>query len=254
MKNQDGDKYRILVVEDAVVGQVVVRNILEAARFNVSIVSDGLAAIEALAGMQYDLVVMDCMMPDMDGFEATRRIRAGDAGADNETIPIIALTALVSVDDQDRCREAGMNDFVRKPVDEDDLVAAVLRQLEKKPAGPVVATADGSSEAEQKSLMAALEEWSPGFMDSIIDQFLADVPGEIEALRTALEASNLARLRDIAHRLRGAADVLQAHTLSSRALALEKASAEGRLPLARQLTPALMHELGKLDETLRDPD
>jgi len=147
-----------------------------------------------------------------------------------------------------------MNDFIRKPVDEDDLVGVIKRQLEKQPARPVIATADGSSEVEQKSLMAALEEWSPGFMDSIIDQFLQEVPGEIDGLRKALDTSNLARLRDIAHRLRGSADVLQAHTLSSRAMALEKASAEGKLPLVRQLTPALIHELEKLDGSLREPD
>ena len=252
--NDAGGKARILLAEDGAVGQLVTTQILEKAGYDVSVVSDGAAALDRLRNAPFDLVVMDCMMPGMDGFEATRAIRDGQAGDAARKIPIVALTALNSAEDRERVDAAGMDEFVGKPVGSVALLGVVSRCLEES--GGNDADGGDTDPPEDKgrddSLADALEEWSPGFMDSIIDQFLDEVPQEVSELREALASEDLQRLRDIAHRLRGSADILKARILSARARALEKAADVGSKLLVAQLTPALISELEKLTVDLRD--
>ena len=114
---------RILVAEDNVVNQKVAVRMLEKMDCRVDVVANGAEAIAAVRQMPYDLVFMDCQMPDMDGFEATRRIRAipGRIGR----VPIIALTANAMTGDRERCLEAGMDDYLSKPVQAPSLAAAL---------------------------------------------------------------------------------------------------------------------------------
>ena len=106
---------RILVAEDNPVNRLVITRILETLGFEIRVVGDGQQAVEALAE-PYDLVLMDCQMPVMDGFDATRLVRAGGSAIRDPGIPIIALTASAIEDGRDRCLVAGMNDFIAKPV------------------------------------------------------------------------------------------------------------------------------------------
>jgi signal transduction histidine kinase/DNA-binding response OmpR family regulator len=107
---------RILVAEDNVVNQMLARRLLERLGLEVTIADTGMAAIERLSISAFSVVLMDCQMPELDGYEATRRIRKGAAGEAARTVPIIALTANALSGDRERCLESGMDDYLMKPI------------------------------------------------------------------------------------------------------------------------------------------
>ena len=108
---------RILLAEDNEVNQLVAASILEQFGYECRVVNDGEAAVAAVRGEDYDLVLMDCQMPGMDGFEATRTIRREEQQAAADRLPIVALTANAIKGDRERCLSAGMDDYVTKPID-----------------------------------------------------------------------------------------------------------------------------------------
>jgi CheY-like chemotaxis protein len=120
---------RVLVVEDNVVNQQVASFLLMRFEQAVDVVSDGVEALEALARINYDLVLMDCQMPNLDGYEATRRLRAGGGGALNPAVPVVAMTANALPGDLERCTAAGMDDYLSKPVQPAALERALRRWL-----------------------------------------------------------------------------------------------------------------------------
>jgi len=115
---------RILLVEDHEVNQLIARKILERAGVTVELAVNGRKALEQLAARTFDLVLMDCQMPEMDGFEATQRFRALEQGTGRH-LPIIAMTAHSMAGDRDRCLQAGMDDYLTKPISRDALLHAV---------------------------------------------------------------------------------------------------------------------------------
>ena len=115
----------VLLVEDNVVNRLVASQMLERIGCRVDVACDGLEALEIVARRDFDLVLMDCEMPGMDGYETTRRMRASDVG--NPDIPVVALTGNAISGERDKCLEAGMNDFLTKPVTIAQLAAMVRR-------------------------------------------------------------------------------------------------------------------------------
>jgi CheY-like chemotaxis protein len=124
---RNGPNPRVLVAEDNPVNQRVAARLLEHLGIRADVVSDGYEAIQSLARQSYALVLMDCQMPELDGFEATARIRSGENGG--ARIPIIAMTASAMRGDRERCLAAGMDDYVSKPVRIEDLKTVVERWL-----------------------------------------------------------------------------------------------------------------------------
>ena len=123
----EGDPPRVLLVEDNRVNQKVALVMLEKLGCQVNVAGDGLEALDMLAGKDFDVVLMDCQMPDMDGFEATRRLRQREAGGDR--MPVVALTASAMQGDRERCLDAGMDDYICKPVQQKDLLRVLHRWL-----------------------------------------------------------------------------------------------------------------------------
>ena len=123
------DNVRILLVEDNPVNQKVALAMLKKLGFRTDVVANGLEAVKALQTVPYDLVLMDCQMPEMDGFEATRAIRQKESAASNPCIPIIAMTASAMQADRKKCLQAGMNDFIAKPVQSEELAVMLARWL-----------------------------------------------------------------------------------------------------------------------------
>ena len=129
ISENDKRKIRILVAEDNPVNQKVAQAILRKMGFRADVVANGQEAINALHMIPYHLVLMDCQMPEMDGFEATRVIRLEGSRALNPRIPIIAMTASNMRGDRDKCIQAGMNDFIAKPVQKRELAEMLARWL-----------------------------------------------------------------------------------------------------------------------------
>ena len=117
------------MAEDNPTNQAVAVAMLKRLGYRVEAVANGGEAIKALSEIPYDLVLMDCQMPEIDGYEATRWIRSGDSGARNPDIPIIAMTAHAMTGDRERCLAAGMNDYLSKPVQPKGLEQTLARWL-----------------------------------------------------------------------------------------------------------------------------
>lgn len=127
----DNRHFRILVAEDNQVNQIVVLAMIKKLGYRADAVANGEEAIRALESIPYDLVLMDCRMPEMDGYEATRRIRNSSSGLINSSVPIVAVTAHAMMEDRERCLNAGMNDYIAKPVIIEDLGAVLIKYLKE---------------------------------------------------------------------------------------------------------------------------
>jgi CheY-like chemotaxis protein len=132
-------KVRVLLAEDNPVNQKVALIMLQKLGISVDVAATGVEALDALIGVSYDLILMDCQMPEMDGYEATRRIRERERG--KRRIPVVAMTANAMVGDREKCLEAGMDDHIPKPVRKDALHLALCRWL---PAGAMPSLEGGT--------------------------------------------------------------------------------------------------------------
>jgi len=119
---------RILLAEDNEVNQLLAVILLEGWGVSVEVVGDGLEALEALRKTRYDLVLMDIQMPRMDGFEATARLRQPESGVLDPRVPVVAMTAYAMREDRQRCLEAGMDDYLAKPIEPATLLEVLNRQ------------------------------------------------------------------------------------------------------------------------------
>ena len=120
---------RILVAEDNEINQIVTTQVLSKVGFTCDLVANGKEALAALQSKEYDLVLMDCQMPEMDGFEATRQYRTREVERVAKPVPIIALTANALRGDRERCLEAGMTDYLTKPIDPIKLIDLVQQYV-----------------------------------------------------------------------------------------------------------------------------
>jgi CheY-like chemotaxis protein len=113
-RRSDPNAALVLVVEDSPVNRLVAVHVLERLGFRAHVVNDGREALQALSSQRYDAVLMDCQMPDIDGYEATRELRRRENGGRHT--PVIAMTAHAMTGDRERCLDAGMDDYIAKPV------------------------------------------------------------------------------------------------------------------------------------------
>jgi two-component system sensor histidine kinase/response regulator len=233
------EKTHILLVDDDRITHIVIKKMLEGAGYAVDLAGNGREAISALELNTYDLVLMDCLMPDMDGFEATRFIRDSESVQIDPETPVIALTGLTGGDDLARCFDAGMNAFVAKPVVLDALLVAIKQCLGKP---------EYEEPALQKNHLQKEQDREEGFMDGVIEKFIGDIPQTISSLKLAVKSSDVTELQNIGHRLRGVAGILNLAKLSTRSGALERAGQSGQSRLACGLALELIRELQILSD------
>lgn len=219
------------------VAQMVVKKIIEQAGYTLDLAANGQEAIKALESRHYDLVLMDCLMPIMNGFEASRMIRSGKSSKINAKIPIIAMTGLTAEDDQQRCIDSGMFEVISKPFGAEALIPVIRHCMSK---------VEGFDTTVDEPEAEARHTWDDGFLDNVIDQYLAEVPRVIGELQEAVDEGDPDKLRQVAHRFRGATDILNVSGLSARSKALEQAARAGETELAITHATDLIEELNKL--------
>jgi len=242
-KNTEPAYGHILVAEDDLVVQMTVKRMLEQAGYTLDLVADGQDVIKALESRHYDLVLMDCLMPGMDGFEATRVIRSTDSGRFDSGIPVIAMTGLTGDDDQARCFEAGVDNIASKPVDPHTLVTLIRQCLDRS---------ENTKSGSQQNEKGPEQFWEDDFFDSVINEFLADLPRVISDLEQAIDQRDMVVLRNVSHRFRGATDILKASRLSALSKSLEKAAKDGEAQLAIKFALELIEELQNLSFMLTE--
>jgi len=244
----------ILLAEDYQPNKQVALMHLENAGYTVDTVKNGIQAVAVCNEKKYDLILMDVQMPELDGYEATRKIRTGKSR--NKNVPIIALTAYADVTSKKNCREAGMNDIIVKPIKRESFLTMVNNWL---PGQSTLKHTKPSDRAEKKGKKATVESVPMDYekaifefggnkmvLDNAIKQFIEDLSNQILIFKNAIKTNDVEKFRTEAHRIRGGAANLTAMKLAAYAEQMEEMAINGKLDKARGCLNEFEKEFKKL--------
>jgi len=251
----------ILLAEDNPVNQAVALAMLQKLGYRADVVANGQEVIEALSRINYNLVLMDCQMPELDGFEATALIRSDSSAVLNHDVPVIAMTANALAGDRERCIKAGMNDYLSKPVKQKELEQTLARWLTTSESGPVVlldaVTALSQPDAgdqlqlfDEQELLDRLGDNHPLLLE-IISMASADLPVRLLQMQQALISENRAALRQAVHTIKGMAANLAACRLQQIADQLEGQADSAAIDQLKLLARQVSEQADLLLERLR---
>jgi len=218
---------RILLAEDSPTNQLIACANLKKAGHTVQVANNGRKAVDAWQAGEFDLVLMDVAMPEMDGLEATQAIRQKEQGTDRHT-PIIAMTAFALKEYQDKCRQAGMDAYVTKPVNPEELqrtIAPFLAQRRQQPAEP-------PKPAQPPVQLEEALEVVGGDVDllkDVVQMSLEECPEQVQALTAAVEQKDAHSVERSAHRLKGIMGNLGGMVAREAAQILETMGGQGNL-------------------------
>ena len=247
---------RILVAEDNLVNQKVALRLLEKLDYRVEVVANGQAAVAAWQSGRHDLILMDCQMPVMDGYEATRQIRRLEGG--KTRIPIVALTAHAMTGADEKCRAAGMDDYLTKPIDQGRLDACLQRHLPNTVRAGTAATGttraiaetSGEYPVDWETLLESIDG-DVGFAGELVRLFIASGDQALAAIAAAQKNSDYVTLRESAHMLKGASANLRASAASTAAAELEAAAESDDRAAIAVLAENLRDEVKRTSEYLQ---
>ncbi len=233
--NESLSSSRILVAEDNRANQHVAKGMLESLNYEVHVVDNGEKALQAMENTHYDLILMDCQMPVMDGYQATRLIREREKREKLPRIPIVALTAHAMEGDREQCLSIGMDDYLSKPFVRDQLQKTLEKWIgggsmsPRAPAGTIdvqdnsgkqnTMSASGSGETGEGTINTAVLDniralGIPRILQELIEIYLTDTPRLMNDLRDAVQSSNSSLLRMAAHSLKSSSANVGAVRLS----------------------------------------
>lgn len=238
------DQLRVLLAEDNSTNQLVIGNMLERLGCLVDIVSNGIEAIDSVQNRPYDVVLMDISMPDMDGLEATKHIRALDGEVSG--IPIIALTAYALDEDRQTALTAGMDEFVAKPVSRLELARAISRQSESRKNGSAVPERDPDNGAcfDMSVFNTLVGGMSPDTRKNALSAFAAELENWTGQVAEAADNKDIQSLEKSSHSIKGVAGTFGASALQAMAARVNTHARGDKPERALKLAP----ELGKLCE------
>jgi two-component system sensor histidine kinase/response regulator len=240
---------RVLLAEDNEVNQEVAVAMLRSLGCEVVAVPNGACAVERIGADDFDLLLMDCQMPEMDGFEATRAIRAGEAGG--ERLPIVALTAHAMHFDRESCLEAGMDDYVSKPFSKDDLRVVLRRWLDWRPVAQRKSADSSPLRRDMIGEIRALEAGSSeDLLESVIDAYLVSSAALEQAIVDASRGGDAIALARAAHTLKSSSGQVGADQLAGLCKAIESLARRDTLDEAPALVDAVVIELERVREAL----
>lgn len=233
--------WRVLIVEDMATNRLTAQALIARMGYQTDMAENGLKAVEKYKNNHYDLILMDCQMPEMDGFEATRKIRDLEKAEKRGHVPIIAMTGNVFESDRQKCFDNGMDDFIAKPVEPDVLMRKISSNLNTGE------NCSGETDSDQHIVMPdIIEHPEPARPDSgsscvvfdkaqlyerfgnddqliriVMDSFFQDAPELLDNIKTAIENNDAESVRSNAHALKGCAANVNAQCLKKAARALE---------------------------------
>lgn len=228
----------ILVIEDNYLNQKLAKNVLNNFDFDVELAINGQIGLEMLKAKNYDLILMDIQMPELDGYQTTKIIR----NTLKLNTPIIAMTAHSIVGEKEKCIAAGMNDFISKPFNPDTLYHKIIKKLSKALIINTVETTPTESveESSLKINMNYLNELSGGNSDfelEMIQLFLKQIPEELQNMANAIEINDIQKLRDLCHKLKSSFDIFGLQNISELLgkLSADTASGKDKTELLKQV-------------------
>jgi CheY-like chemotaxis protein len=251
---------KILVVDDNSVNQFVAVEQLHEAGYEADVAQNGLEAVEMTRGHDYLLVLMDCQMPVMDGYTATREIRRREAETGKHVL-IIALTAHALTGERDRVLEAGMDDYLSKPLRANALekmigkhvpVAAVPAEAEVRVVKPLSVAPPHNDTGDGAARKASVLDPKMHRSRSFVEVCLRELPRQRDAIVAALEAGNFEAVRQAAHKLKGGALAAAADQLTSLSERLQKAAERGELEACVELTCLIEEHYELVEEALQE--
>ncbi len=236
---------RVLLVEDNVANQLVVSNILERSGLHVDVASNGKEAVAVASELSYDIILMDISMPEMDGMEATQKIRALSSGVSN--IPIVALTAHALPGDREHFLSSGMNDYLTKPVDRDEMLDCIARWVGQQAGSEPQENTnkektdkkDRNSHIDEGVLLQLAKDTSPEIVPELIAFYITDAKSRVEAIGSAIQTGDYQTLEFQAHTLGSSSAAHGNHSLYTLSRQIEHCcqneDQEQALSLARKL-------------------
>jgi signal transduction histidine kinase/ligand-binding sensor domain-containing protein/CheY-like chemotaxis protein len=234
--------YRVLLAEDNPVNQEVALEMLRALGCTVDVAENGRQALERLGGRRYDLVLMDCQLPEMDGYEATRQFRRQESGKQVKT-PIVALTAHALAGDRERCLEAGMDDYMTKPFARDQLAALLRKWVGSPPALPPSGAPDSIVELDRTPIenLRMLEEQGgrKGIVERVMRLYLESSPTLVQEIEKAAESGDVKSLNRAAHSLKASSANVGGTRFARLCKRLEDMGRENSLDGADEVLPQL---------------
>ena len=242
----------VLLVEDNLINVKVGQAYLRRMGHRCTVASNGMDAARALSEKNFDVVLMDLEMPEMDGFETTRRIRAGEAGEAGKDVAIVALTAHAVADYKLRCLAAGMDDYISKPVNFLEMSTILERIAGAGKVPPPASPQDAPGSAAILDPNAALDrlDGDQDLFREIIANFLADLPAKIGQMRTAVAGADLPKLRLISHNIKSNALTIGAGQCAAQAAKLEDAARDGLREQIAELAQQTEIELTRVKSLL----
>jgi PAS domain S-box-containing protein len=245
---REQSRARILVADDNLVNRKVALGQLQQLGYGAEAVASGIEVLEALENRMYDLVLLDCQMPEMDGYEVTAEIRRRE-GSEKRT-PIIAITAHAMEEARKKCLDAGMDDYLSKPVKVEAL-AAVLDRWVRAAKEPAEAPSETGLGTELLANMRKLAgNVSPELLIELIDIFLKDAPSRLEAMRAALAAGDAPAVGKTAHALKGGCSYVGATRMCDLCNKLEDQGRDGSLEGMEDYLSELEREFGRVRRAL----
>jgi CheY-like chemotaxis protein/HPt (histidine-containing phosphotransfer) domain-containing protein len=257
----NGAEVLVLVAEDHPVNQEVALLQLQQLGIAAHAVANGREALEALKRTPYTLVLMDCQMPEMDGYEATRQLRRAEADT-GKHVPVIAMTAHAMQGDRETCLAAGMDDYISKPVSIDRLRAALYQWLprapaapEPAPAGAVVSLPPAVAEGETVDFMViedlrSMQGDDHEFLSRLIGTFFAQTDPLLDRMDDAAKRGDAEALWQASHKLKGGCAVLGIKNLAGIAYGLELQGRAGNLDGVGEKVTIARAEYARVKATL----
>lgn len=253
----------ILVVEDDLSSRLILEGILTKFGYQVCVACNGIHALELLKNKSFDVVLMDLVMPDMDGYETTRRIRTGHPEVLHPHIPILALTADSSSDTMRQCRETGMNGCLTKPVDPRMLQTIVGQCLDGdrwvNPVQSTIPSLDDRNQMNPESVTLPVLDWNEtirnvgGTIESareILAIGMEDLPPLLDRLANSIHAGDFTQARRLAHTLKGESGNLGAHRLRLHTIRMESLLQENDLSSIREQMGHLQREFQNVAQAI----